>query len=77
MFCHASLHGYSACAYFRIVRYSESIGCLFVLGKCRIAPLKSPAVSGLELSAVVIAVKLAHAVRPETEYVIDRIVFLD
>ena len=75
VFCDASLHGYSACAYFRIVYHSESIKCLFVLGKCRIAPLKSLTVPRLELSAAVVAVKLAHTVRQETEYVIDRIVF--
>ena len=75
VFCDASLDGYSACAYFRIVYHSVSIKCLFVLGKCRIAPFKSLTVPRLELSAAVIAVKLAHTVRQETEYVIDRIVF--
>ena len=44
-----------------------------MLGKCRIAPLKSLAVPRLELLAAVIAVKLARSVRQETEYVIDSI----
>ena len=61
-------------AYFRFVTNSESIKCLFVLGKCRIAPLKSLTVYRLELSAATIAVKLAHSVCQEIEHVIVRTV---
>ena len=46
-----------------------------MLGKCRITPLKSLTLPRLKLSAAVIAVKLAHTVRRETEYVINRFVF--
>ena len=75
VFGDASITGYGACAYFR-VQYSDGfVQCLFVLGKSRVAPLRTVTVPRLELTAAVIAVKLAHAVRREIEFAIDRIMF--
>ena len=58
------------------VKYSNGfIHCSFVLGKSRVAPLRHITIPGLELTAAVVAVKLAYTVRREVEFVINRVVF--
>ena len=75
VFGDASITGYGACAYFR-VQYSDGfVQCLFVLEKSRVSPLRTVTVPRLELTAAVIAVKLAHAVRREIEFAIHRVMF--
>ena len=75
VFCDASLTGYSACAYFRVEYDDGFVQCLFDLGKARVAPLKPVTVPRLELTAAVIAVKVAFMIRNEVEFYLDRIVF--
>ena len=74
-FCDASTLGYGSCAYL-CVKYSDGfIHCSFVLGKSRVAPLRHITIPRLELTAAVVAVKLAYTVRREVEFVINRVVF--
>ena len=64
-FSDASLLGYGAVAYLRIVDFDESIYCGFVMGKCRVAPLKAVSVPRLELVAAVLSVKLKEILTTE------------
>ena len=75
LFCDVSLTGYSACAYFRVEYDDGFVQCLFALGKARVAPSKPVTVPRLELTAAVIAVKVAFIIRSEVEFYFDCIVF--
>jgi len=73
-FCDDSAVGYGAVCYLRLV-FRSAIHCSFVIGKSRVAPLKTVTIPRLELCAATIAVKLARLVRQELELTIDRTVF--
>ena len=75
VFCDASLTGYSARAYFCVEYDDGFVQCLFTLGKAHVAPLKPVTVPRLEMTAAVIAVKVAFMIRNEVEFYLDCIVF--
>ena len=62
-FCDASLKGFGACSYIRIVNHHGEIQINLILGKGRLAPIKQVTVPRLELCAAVEAVKLDCIVR--------------
>ena len=62
-FCDASLNGFGACSYIRIVDHHGEIQINLILGKGRLAPIKQVTVPKLELCAAVEAVKLDCIVR--------------
>ena len=64
VFCDASQEGYGVVAYLRICK-SGNIWTKFVIGKSRLAPIKSISVPRLELEAETLAAKLNYAILRE------------
>ena len=67
--------GYCAVSYIRLTNISQQVHCVFVLGKSRLAPLKTMTIPRLKLSAAVLAVKMDHLLRSELDITIDRSYF--
>ena len=59
-FCDASAIGYSAVAYLRTIDKNGCVHVTFVMGKSRVAPLKSITIPRLELVAAVIGVDIVQ-----------------
>ena len=57
-FADASSFAYGACSYLRIIDTKGFVHCSFLLGKSRLAPIKSISIPKLELTAAVLAVRL-------------------
>ena len=74
-FSDGSQIGYGAVAYLRMVSSTGDIHCSFLLGKSRVAPMKTMTIPRLELAAAVVAVKLSHFLRHELEYNLDRVTY--
>ena len=53
-FSDASQSGYGQCSYLRLMDNTKRVHCSFVMGKARVAPLKSGTIPRLELSAAVV-----------------------
>ena len=64
-FSDASQQGYGAVTYLRITDRSGNTKCSFVMGKSRLAPMKSVTVPIMELSAAVVATRLDAMSRKE------------
>jgi len=64
-FCDASLDAYGTASYLRIVNENGHIHCAFMLGKSRLAPMRSVTIPRLELLAAVMAVKVDGILRRE------------
>ena len=64
-FSDASLLGYGAVVYLRIVDNNDEVHCRFVMGKCRVAPLKAVSVPRLELIAATLSVKMKEVLTSE------------
>ena len=64
IFCDASQDGYGVVAYLRICK-SSSVHIEFVIGKSRLAPIKSVSIPRLKLEAATLAVKLNVAILRE------------
>ena len=74
-FCDASAIGYSAVAYLRIIDTNGFIHVSFVMGKSRVAPLKSVTIPRLELVAAVIGVDIVQFIQHETDLSISRVLY--
>ncbi|XP_013384334.1 uncharacterized protein LOC106154518 [Lingula anatina] len=74
-FSDASLSGYGVCTYLRFVDTSGRIHCSLVLGKSRVAPLKTMTIPRLELTAAVTAVKVSKQVQEELQIPIHSVTF--
>lgn len=59
LFSDASLSGYGACAYLRLVNNAGKVHVCLLLGKSRVSPLKATTIPRLELQAAVEAVRLS------------------
>ena len=68
-FCDASTSGYGCCSYLRQILVSGAIHVSFLMGKSRVSPIKPMTVPRLELSAAVLAVKMAHLLDSELGYI--------
>ena len=66
-FCDASLSGYGACSYVRIVNKSADVRVILIMSKGRVAPLKQISIPRLELCAAVLAVRLDVLLRRELD----------
>ena len=63
-FCDASSNGYGTCTYLRVVTNNQ-VHCTLIASKARVAPTKRMTIPRLELTAAVVAAKLAHKIRKE------------
>ena len=66
-FADSSSEAYGACSYLRLTNEQGSIHCCLLIGKCRLAPLKTLSIPKLELTAAVLAVRLDIMIRKELE----------
>ncbi|XP_043212074.1 uncharacterized protein LOC122376326 [Amphibalanus amphitrite] len=74
-FADASQAGYGAVSYLRQVDDNGKIHCSFLIGKARVAPLKSVTIPRMELTAATLAVRLDLVVKEELQTVVDSTVF--
>ena len=74
-FSDASQVGYGAVTYLRLTDDQENTSCSFVMGKARLAPLKSITVPRMELSAAVLATRLDKITREELSQPVDQSFF--
>ena len=74
-FSDASQQGYSAVSYLRTTDSKGNNHCAFVMGKSRLAPLKSVTIPRMELTAAVLATKLDRTIRKEVDLPIQESVF--
>lgn len=64
-FSDASLEGYGACSYLRVVNREDKVHVALIIAKSRVAPLKSMTIPRLELQAAVEAVRLQSQLQSE------------
>lgn len=64
----ASRTGYGQCSYPRLVDENVTIHCSLVLGKARVAPLRSLTIPRLELTAATVSVRVASVLKEELDY---------
>ncbi|XP_021966036.1 uncharacterized protein LOC110861240 [Folsomia candida] len=74
MFVDASEEAFGAVAYFRIKK-EEDAEIALVMGKAKVAPLKSLSIPRMELQAALMGVRLAHTICQQHEVKIDRTIF--
>ena len=74
-FSDASEVGYGAVTYLRIQNQQGQINCSFVMGKARVAPVKTVTIPRLELAAATVAVRLSAVVKKELEIPVDSVTF--
>ena len=66
--CQTHQTGYGQCSYLRLVDENGRIHCSLVLGKARVAPLRSVTISRLELTAATVSVRVANRLKEELNY---------
>ena len=74
-FANASDISYGCVFYLRLIDKEGKIHCSFVLGKSRVAPLKSVTIPRMELTAATSLVRLCRMITREIEYSIDDIFY--
>lgn len=74
-FSDASEEGYGAVSYLRLTDALGNIACSILLGKARVAPLKTVTVPRLELTAATVAVKLHKQIKEELTLPIHEVTF--
>lgn len=75
VFADASSEAYGAVAYLRVVYDSGVVSCHFLMGKCRVKPLRAVTIPRLELSAATVAAKLGVFLARELDLSADCTVF--
>ena len=74
-FTDASIDGYGTASYLRLEDSDGKVHCSLVMGKSRVASLKTVTVPRLELTAATLAVKVDKQIREELDLPINRVVF--
>lgn len=74
-FADVSTEGYGTASYLCLTDSNDNVHCTLVMGKSRVAPLKTVAVPRLELTAAVLAVKVDKQIRKELELPLGHVVF--
>ena len=74
-FSDASEEGYGAVSYLRLVNATGNIHCGILMGKSRVAPLKTITIPRMELTAATVAVKLDKLIQEELTLPIHETVF--
>ncbi|XP_070168812.1 uncharacterized protein [Polyergus mexicanus] len=67
-FADASTHAYAACVFIKIISSSGQITTTLLVGKSKVAPLKSLSIPRLELSAALLLARLVEFVRGSNGY---------
>lgn len=70
-FSDASLSGYGACSYLRLVDSNGLVHCALLLAKSRVAPLHPVTIPRLELQAAVVATRLSTMLKAQLKLKID------
>ena len=73
-FADASISGYGTASYLRFINVEDRIHCSLVMGKTRVAPLKTITVPRLELTAATLAVKVNKQLCGELQLPINKVV---
>ena len=68
VFSDASTVGYGSVAYQRLCDNEGRIHCSFLMGKARLAPIKSVTISRLELTAATVSVRLGEILKKELDH---------
>ena len=66
--CQTHHTGYGQCSSLRLVDENGSIHCCLVLGKARVAPLRSVTIPGFELTSATVLVRVANVLKEELDY---------
>ena len=74
-FSDASIKAYGAACYLRVYDTNGRCKCSLVIGKSRLAPLKTITIPRLELAAAVVSVRLHQLVKRELDYTIHQVFF--
>ena len=74
-FADASQIAYGAVSYIRLVSVDGRIHCAFLMGKSRLAHVKTMTIPRLELSAAVVVIQLDKMLREELDITIDDSIF--
>ena len=74
-FADASQSGYGAVSYLRQVDEGGTVHCSFLIGKARVAPIKSVTIPRMELTAATLAVRLDLTVKEELKTDVDSTTF--
>nr|XP_054775363.1 uncharacterized protein LOC129283739 [Lytechinus pictus] len=74
-FSDASSIGYGQCTYLRLINEKGDVHCALVIGKSRVAPVKTPTIPRLELTAALLSVKASLFLKTELGLTIDKEVF--
>ena len=74
-FSDASEDGYGAASYLRLENTSGNFHCVLLLGKSRVAPLKTITIPRMELTAATVAINLHKLLSKELEIPIHRTLF--
>ena len=69
------IDGYGTASYLSLENSDGKVHCSLVMGKSRVAPLKTVTVPRLELTAATLAVKVDKQIREELDLPINRFVF--
>ncbi len=78
MFSDASESGYDVARYLRFTKKEEQVCCALIMGKSRVAPLtclKKITIPQMEVTAVILAVKLSHQIERMLGNTFSQIVF--
>ena len=76
-FADASSYGYGACSYLRLVNEQGIICLSFLMGKSRLAAMKSVSIPRLELTAAVLAVRLDELTKGELDLSVPSFFWID
>ena len=67
-FCDASQAGYGECSYLRLKNQENKSHVSLVMGKARVAPLRSITIPRLELTAAVVSTRVSLSLKQELDY---------
>ena len=67
-FSDACFSGYGQCSYLRLIDVNDHVHCSLVLGKSRVAPLKTITIPRLELMAAVLSADVSQFLERELDY---------
>ena len=67
-FSDASTTGYGQCTYLRIVNKFQRVHCSLLMGKSRVAPMKSVTIPRLELTAATVSTRISSILKVELGY---------